>query len=60
MFFICAATIAQPQPGYWQQQANYTMEVEMDVKKYNYKGTEEIEYINNSPDTLKQLFLASA
>lgn len=48
---------AQPQPGYWQQQANYKLDVEVNKKNYQYKGTQEIEYINNSPDTLKQLFI---
>ncbi len=48
---------AQPQPGYWQQQANYKMDVEVNTKNYQYKGTQEIEYSNNSPDTLKQLFI---
>ena len=51
---ICSA---QPQPGYWQQQANYKMDVEVNTKNYQYKGTQEIEYSNNSPDTLKQLFI---
>jgi len=56
LFFIFGILTAQPHPKYWQQQANYIMDVDIDVKKYKYVGTEEIEYTNNSPDTLKQLF----
>ncbi len=56
-FLFYGISNAQPQPGYWQQQANYKMDVEVNTKNYQYKGTQEIEYSNNSPDTLKQLFI---
>jgi hypothetical protein len=36
--------------SYWQQQVDYKMVV-MDVKNYQYKGTQELVYTNNSPDT---------
>nr|WP_229734104.1 M1 family metallopeptidase [Flavobacterium orientale] len=45
-----------PNPGYWQQQADYTMELAMDVKTFQYKGTQTLEYTNNSPDTLRKVF----
>jgi len=45
-----------PNPGYWQQQADYTMELAMDVKTFQYKGTQTLEYTNNSPDTLHKVF----
>lgn len=41
---------------YWQQKADYKMEVSMDVKTYQYKGKQELVYTNNSPDTLKKVF----
>jgi len=41
---------------YWQQHANYKMDVVMDVKNYQYKGTQELVYTNNSSDTLKRVF----
>jgi len=47
---------AQPQPGYWQQQVDYTMEVDIDVKTFKYSGTQDLVYTNKSPDTLKQVF----
>lgn len=43
-------------PGYWQQQADYQMTLDMDVKTFNYKGQQTLTYYNNSPDTLKKVF----
>ena len=51
-----SAVLAQPQPGYWQQQAKYTMNVDVDVKSFRYSGTQELIYTNKSPDTLKRVF----
>src|SRR5690554_6896973 len=45
-----------PNPGYWQQHADYKMEVKMDVESFNYAGTQQLTYTNNSPDTLHQVF----
>jgi hypothetical protein len=42
--------------GYWQQQADYKMDVLMNVKNYQYKGKQELVYTNNSSDTLKRVF----
>jgi len=52
--FGCMAS--QAQNGYWQQHVNYKMDVAMDVKTYKYKGSQKLEYTNNSPDTLKRVF----
>ena len=41
---------------YWQQHANYKMDVVVDVKNYQYRGKQELVYTNNSPDTLKRVF----
>jgi len=49
------AAWAQNAP-YWQQHADYKMEVAMDVKNYQYKGKQELVYTNNSPDTLRKVF----
>ncbi|MCG2610422.1 M1 family metallopeptidase [Flavobacterium sp. SM15] len=45
-----------PNPGYWQQHADYKMEVSMDVKNYQYKGKQTLVYTNNSPDTLHRVY----
>ncbi len=42
--------------SYWQQQADYTMDIDMDVKTYQYKGKQKIEYTNNSPDVLTHVY----
>jgi hypothetical protein len=38
---------------YWQQQVNYVIDVSLNDKEHSLDGFERIEYINNSPDTLK-------
>ena len=42
--------------GYWQQHVEYMMNVTMDVEKYQYTGTQQLKYTNNSPDTLQTVF----
>ncbi|CAM1361552.1 M1 family metallopeptidase [Tenacibaculum xiamenense] len=42
--------------GYWQQHADYTMDIDVDVKKFQYKGKQSITYTNNSPDVLNKVF----
>ena len=47
---------AQNNTSYWQQHVDYKMDVEMDVKNYQYSGDQELIYTNHSPDTLKRVF----
>ncbi|MGO4817043.1 M1 family metallopeptidase [Flavobacterium sp. W22_SRS_FP1] len=42
--------------SYWQQRVDYKMDVTMDVNNYQYKGTQELVYTNNSADTLKKVY----
>ncbi|REE08515.1 peptidase M1-like protein [Winogradskyella pacifica] len=42
--------------GYWQQHVDYTMEIDMDVNNYQYKGTQKLVYTNNSPDVLNRVY----
>lgn len=42
--------------GYWQQHVDYTMNIDMDVKTYQYSGTQHLVYSNNSPDTLNKIY----
>ncbi|MEB2773727.1 M1 family metallopeptidase [Algoriphagus sp. D3-2-R+10] len=46
-------------PGhmYWQQQANYVINVELDDVNQSIKGSEKVTYINNSPDQLTYLWV---
>lgn len=40
----------------WQQKAQYKMEIDMDVKTFQFTGKQHIVYTNNSPDTLDRVF----
>lgn len=56
-FSVLAAPDAPiQQPGYWQQHVSYKMDVNLDVKTFKYTGVQELQYTNNSPDTLNQVF----
>ena len=56
LFSIVGFSQNNPNPGYWQQKVDYKMEVEMNVKNYQYKGKQELVYTNNSSDTLTKVF----
>ncbi|MEL6536996.1 MAG: M1 family metallopeptidase [Bacteroidota bacterium] len=46
-----------PGPNYWQQQADYEIDVTLDEEKLQIIGSEEITYTNNSPDPLRYLWI---
>ncbi|MCZ6835424.1 MAG: M1 family metallopeptidase [Planctomycetota bacterium] len=46
-----------PGHGYWQQRADYVIDVELDDVNQRIIGSERITYHNNSPDSLKYLWL---
>ncbi|MGJ8737750.1 M1 family metallopeptidase [Zobellia laminariae] len=46
-----------PGPEYYQQKADYKMDIELDDKNAKIFGTETITYTNNSPDDLEYLWL---
>jgi hypothetical protein len=48
--------LAHAQPDRWQQRVKYTMHIDMNVQTNQYTGTQQLEYWNNSPDTLKKVF----
>ncbi|MBP6372525.1 MAG: M1 family metallopeptidase, partial [Ferruginibacter sp.] len=54
--FVTACIQMLAQPGRWQQRANYTMHIDMDVQTNRFTGKQRIEYFNNSPDKLNRLF----
>jgi len=47
---------AQTNHSYWQQHADYKMEVVMNVENYQYTGTQTLVYTNNSPDDLNRVY----
>lgn len=46
-----------PGPAYYQQQADYKMDIELDDKNMKLYGLETITYHNNSPDNLEYLWV---
>lgn len=54
---IFLAIKVQAQPDRWQQHIKYAINVNMNVLTNQFTGTEKIEYINNSPDTLQKVFI---
>jgi hypothetical protein len=53
---IAAVHSSFAQPGRWQQKVKYVMNIDMDVETNRFKGTQKLEYWNNSPDTLTKVF----
>ena len=51
--------VASGAPGhkYWQQQVDYDIEIKLDDKTQRLTGSETLNYINNSPDTLRYLWM---
>ncbi len=47
----------EPGPSYWQQRADYTIAATLDTTARSIRGTVSIRYTNNSPDTLRFVWL---
>lgn len=60
IFFICFLTLGLLSNSqinkYYQQQADYKMNIDVDVKNYQYNGHQQITYTNNSQDTLSVFY----
>jgi len=56
-FFLYLTEPTLAEPDYWQQEVNYKLDVSLQKDLKTVIGTIQIEYINNSPDTLDRLFL---
>ena len=57
--FFCSVftSFSQSFPGgYWQQEVNYKMVIDVNTKNHTYQGKQILEYKNNSPDTLNRVF----
>jgi hypothetical protein len=44
------------QRTYWQQEVAYKMDIDFNDENHQYRGTQSLTYINNSPDTLTTVF----
>ena len=47
----------EPGPGYWQQRADYVIRATLDTTSRSVRGDERVTYTNNSPDTLRYVWL---
>lgn len=56
LFTLIFSISIQAQNHRFQQHVSYKMDLEMDVKTFQYKGNQQITYTNNSPDTLHRVF----
>jgi len=56
LFLLLTAPACFAQYTYWQQRAEYVMNIDFDAAKHQFTGKQTITYYNNSPDTLKRVF----
>lgn len=56
LLFLSSALLAQPSACYWQQSVSYTMDIDFDSEKHQFKGTQKLVYTNASPDVLSKVF----
>ena len=56
LFFALVFTLSINGQNSWQQNANYKIYIDVDVKKNTFKGSQEVLYTNNSPDALNKVF----
>lgn len=55
--YLCLITsISFAQRNYWQQEIDYQMDIDFDVKTNQFTGSQLLKYTNNSPDTLYKVF----
>ncbi|MFB9865110.1 M1 family metallopeptidase [Rufibacter immobilis] len=54
MFLLPSAVFAQQ--GYWQQEVHYSMDVTLDDRSHTLSATQQIEYVNHSPQALPFLY----
>ena len=53
--FLLTTSIVFPQKK-WQQRADYSMDIQMDVSDFTFNGTQKIIYTNNSRDTIRKVY----
>ena len=56
ILFVVLGGSAFAQGTRWQQRAEYSMNVDMDVATHRFAGIQKLVYYNNSPDTLSKVF----
>lgn len=54
--FILFSALSIAQRGYWQQSLQYEITVQLDDSQHTLDGTLKLQYLNNSPDTLRYIW----
>lgn len=57
LIFFISISINLSGSTYWQNHVEYDIEVKLDDQEHMLYGEQEIKYFNNSPDTLKKIYL---
>ncbi len=57
LLLIALACFAQKTPPYFQQEVNYNIAATLDDVHHTLTGRVEFEYVNNSPDTLPEIWM---
>lgn len=50
------STLHAQTSDYWQQEVDYTMEIDVDAENHQYAGNQTLVYTNNSPETLERVY----
>ena len=53
---ILSCTTLLGQPDRWQQKVEYLMNIDMDVNTHRFTGKQKLDYYNNSPDALSNVY----
>ncbi len=56
LFSLLLFCVFAPAKAYWQQEVKYNINVELEDSRHLLHGNETVVYINNSPDTLREMF----
>lgn len=56
ILILLSSLVSAQSNKYWQQHVNYTMDIDVDVTTFQYKGKQKLVYTNNSPDQLKNVY----
>ena len=56
VLILLLPVLISAQADRWQQKVEYKMDVDFDVKKHQFTGTQTITYHNNSPEVLDRIF----
>lgn len=56
LFLLVSVAGYSQHDDYWQQRAEYEMDIDMDTENHQFDGIQKLTYHNNSPDTLRKVY----